>query len=186
MRVYEYIERTLANFFKIGDVTINANSGVAEIKNPDNTALAKLRAADPVGDTDVATKGWATANLGAANAVRETALTFDDTDLADTGTVTIDTNDLPTGAVVQSIDVKVEEAFNGGASVLVGTAADDDLFITAGQLDPTNDAGVQSFNLRSAAFGSAGPVQFTVATTGTPDAGSLTAWITYSVPSVVV
>ena len=186
MGIVEYIQQTTAAFFKIGigGVTINNNSGVAEIKNSNNDGLAKLRAADPTGATDVATKGWAESNLNVANAVREMVLEVDDTDMPDTGTATIDTSDLPSGAVIQSIDVKVGTGFDASATVIVGTAADDDEFIAAGQVDLTYTDNVQSFNMRSAPFGSAGPVKFKFTTAGTPSAGSLQAFVTYSVPTL--
>ncbi len=185
MGIVEYIQQTTAAFFKIGigGVTINNNSGVAEIKNAANDGLAKLRAADPTGDTDVATKGWAESNLNVADAVREMVLEVDDTDMPDTGTATIDTSNLPSGAVIQSIDIKVGTGFDGGATLIVGSGSDDDEFIAAGQVDLTYTANVQSFNLRGAPFASAAPVKFKFTTSGTPSAGSLSAYITYSVPT---
>ena len=65
MGLVEYLQQTTADFFKVGlgGITINNNGGVAEVKNGANSSLATLRAADPTGDSDVATKGWAEANL---------------------------------------------------------------------------------------------------------------------------
>jgi|GEM_PF-4757729 len=183
----EFLQQTLSPFFKVGvganGITVNANSGVAEIKNNANDGLAQLSAADPSTSTHVATKGWAEANLGAANAVRETKLTIGFGDLADTGEVTIDSSNLPSGAIIKSIDVDVATDFDGGASFIAGTAADDDAFIASGEMDLTFTGGPQSKNFRSAAFGTAAPVKFKCTTTGTPSQGSLDAFITYSVPA---
>jgi len=183
----EFLQQTLSPYFKVGvgsnGITVNANSGVAEMKNNANDSLVNLNVADPTASTHAATKGWAEANLGVADAVRETKLTFDHTDLADTGTVTLDTSDLPTGAVIKSIDLDVGTGFDAGASVLMGTSADDDAFVASGEFDLTFTGGPQSKNFRSAAFGSAAPVKLKITTTGTPSAGSGTAFVTYSVPS---
>jgi len=183
----EFLQQTLSPFFKVGvgsnGITVNANSGVAEMKNNANDALANLSVADPTADSHVVTKSWGEANLGVANAVRETTLTIGHADLTPTGSVTIDSENLPTGAVIKSIDVAVGTAFDGGVSLLAGTAADDDAYIAASEVSTTFVAGPQSKNFRSAPLGSAAPVKFKMDATGTPSQGSLTAFITYSVPS---
>ena len=186
MGLVEYLQQTTADFFKVGlgGITINNNGGVAEVKNGANSSLATLRAADPTGDSDVATKGWAEANLSVANAVRELEFAADHTDMPDTTTLTIDSSDLPSGAIVKSIDIKVGSAFDGGVTLLAGTAADADAYIASGQASLTYTDDVQSFNMRGDPLAEAGPVQFTFTSTGTPSAGALSAWITYSVPAI--
>lgn len=186
--VIEYLKQTLSSSFKIGAanvVQLINNSGLFEMRNADGSALVVVRAADPVGDTDVATKGWTNTSLNGlvGNAVREWEVPVGHADLGAATDTVVDSPNIPSGGVVKSVDFVVTEAFNGGSTVVVGTAADDDVFIAAGVIDLTLVGVVQSVDLRSAEFGSAGPVKFKFTTTGDPDAGDLDAYVTFSVPA---
>ncbi len=189
MPLLEFLAQTLSPSFKIGINNVVQwlnNTGVLEARNADGSALTQIRAADPVGNTDVATKGWTNtqiASVAASNAVREYEIPIGHADLGDTTTTVVDSPDIPLNGNVQSIDVKVTEAFNNVDSVKVGITSDDDAFIEIGQLSLGLVGQVQSFNFRSPLFEAAAPVKFTFVTSGDPDAGSLSAWITYSVPA---
>ena len=120
--------------------------------------------------------------MGDAGKVLEIAVPFDFNDAVAEGSGSVtSTAQLPSGAVVQSTDLKVLTNFDGGVSVKVGTPADDDAFMVAAHNDPVTP-GTYSHDDRSAALGATDPAQVTLDATGTPTQGAGIAYVSYSLP----
>ena len=181
--ISEFISRTLSGEFTIGlgGFKLVNNGGIAEVKDSSDN-LQILRAKAPVGNDDVATKQWAEANLGVANAVREYEVTVAFGDLTATGTAVIEGPELPQGAVIKSIDTDVATAFDGGVTLKAGLTGAAEQYVSAGEL-PMGTAGTYSKNQRSPKVASAETLKLTFDASGTPSQGSVTVFATFSIPS---
>jgi hypothetical protein len=99
---------TISSYFRIGNIKLTNNSSVLEVKNTSDTLIV-TRAADPVGDTDVATKGWINSNVSVPpNIVKSITLTATTSTATSTATV-------PTNAIVHDIRVKVGTVYDNAS-----------------------------------------------------------------------
>ena len=175
-KVKEFLKGTLSSTFQLAAGIILATAGgVLQVFGPDGETPANIAAADPTDDSHLVTKGYADSNYGTLpGSVRE--LVFD------IGTTNSNsTAELPTGAVVQSVDVVVSTAYSAGASLKVGNVGDDDEFVDASDAVPLTAVGTYSYNLRSGARVSAQQVLASIG--GTPSQGAGKVYVTYSIPA---
>lgn len=185
MALIETILQTLSNTFKIGGnanaVTLEAAGGkLAALDNNDD--LVPVQAGTPSAGDDVVTKSYGDSNYGVAGAVREIQIPFDHTDATAEGTASVvASTQLPLGAVVKSVDLKLMTGFDGGVSLEVGLTADTDQFMGTSNNVP-GTAGTYSHNQRAAGLGSAEAPRVTLIASGTPSQGEGVAYISYSVP----
>ena len=180
----EFLSRTLSQTFQIGGAAgpqVKNNAGKLEVVDAAGSTTQAI-VATPSANDHAANKAYVDGLVGDAGKVLEIAVPFDFNDAVAAGTGTVaSTAQLPSGAVVQSTDLKVLTNFDGGVSVKVGTPADDDAFMLAAHSDPVTP-GTYSHDDRSAALGATDPVQVTLDATGTPSQGSGVAYVSYSLP----
>ena len=185
MGMIETLLQTLSSTFKIGAdasaVTLEASGGKLGAKN-NSDALVPIQGGTPSADADLVTKAYGDSNYGVPGAVKELKIAFDWNDATAEGSATVAAaTQLPVGAVVQSVDLKVLTGFDGGISLEVGLTADPDQFMGSAHNVP-GTANVYSHNDRAAWLGTAEAPKVTLTATGTPSQGEGVAYITYSVP----
>ena len=176
-KVKEFLKGTLSSTFQLAAGIILATAGgVLQVFGPDGETPANIAAADPTDDSHLVTKGYADTNYGALpGSVRELVFNIGTASSSSTA-------ELPTGAIVQSVDVVVSTAYTAGASLKVGNVGDDDEFVDASDAVPLTTLGTYSFNMRSASRPSAQQVLASIA--GSPSQGAGKVYVTYSVPAV--
>jgi len=184
MGMIEFLSRTLSQTFQVGWATgpqVKNNGGKLEVVDAAGSTTQAI-VATPSANDHAANKAYVDGLVGDQGKVLEIAVPFDFNDAvaAGTGTVT-STAQLPNGAVVQSVDLKVLSNFDGGVSLKVGTPAADDAFMLSSHNDPVTP-GTYSHDDRSAPLGAAAAVQVTLDATGTPSQGSGIAFVSYSLP----
>jgi hypothetical protein len=184
MGMIEFLSRTLSQTFQVGGATgpqVKNNAGKLEVVDAAGSTTQAI-VATPSANDHAANKAYVDGLVGDAGKVLEIAVPFDFNDAVAEGSGSVtSTAQLPSGAVVQSTDLKVLTNFDGGVSVKVGTPADDDAFMVAAHNDPVTP-GTYSHDDRSAALGATDPVQVTLDATGTPSQGSGVAYVSYSLP----
>lgn len=184
MGMIEFFKRTLSQTFQVGGATgpqIKNNSGKLEVIDAAGSTTQAI-VATPSASGHAATKGYVDGLISDAGQVREIAVPFAFGDATAEGSAFKEsTAQLPTGAIVQSSDLQVNTAFDGGVTVKVGISSDDDAFMEAAHNDPATPS-TYSHNERSAALGSAAAVRVTIDATGTPSQGAGIATVTYSLP----
>ncbi len=180
----EFLKRTLSQTFQIGGAAgpqVKNNAGKLEVVDAAGSTTQAI-VATPTATGHAATKGYVDGLVSDAGQVREIAVPFDFNDATAEGSAFLDsTAQLPNGAVVQSTDLQVLTAFDGGVTIQVGTAATADAFMQAQHNDPTNQD-TYSHNQRAAGLGAAAAVRVTLDATGTPTQGAGIATVTYSLP----
>lgn len=116
--------------FGNGGPRIKNNSGVMEVKNPADTALAVLGIADGVSANDAATKGQLDAAAGVQ--VRKVDFAFDTTSPFNVG------SSLPANATVIKYFVQVDTVFDGTTPQLdIGDSGDPDAIAADSEIDLT-------------------------------------------------
>ena len=184
MGMIEFLSRTLSQTFQVGGASgpqVKNNAGKLEVVDSAGSTTQAI-VATPSADGHAATKAYVDGLVGNQGKVLEIAVPFDFNDAVAEGSGTVtSTAELPIGAVVQSTDLKVSTAFDGGVTVKVGTTADDDAFMLAAHNDPLTP-GTYSHDDRAAGLGSASVVQVTLDASGTPAQGAGTVYVSYSLP----
>lgn len=169
------LDGTHKNAFKIGrdGPQVKNDSGVLAARNDADDGYVNLAAADPSSAEHVVTKSYGDANYNAAGAKRTIIKTLNTTASQSSST------QLPTGAVVTKVHMKVTTAYDNGATLQVGVTGTPDAFAgtTAFNLAETGDYILDDF---SAALGSAANVLATLGNSPTVGAGTLL--VEYCVP----
>ena len=180
----EFIKRTLSQTFQIGGASgpqVKNNAGMLEVVDSGG-ATAQAIVATPTQAGHAATKGYVDGLVSDAGHVKEVAVPFGFADaVAEASATVLSINQLPLGAVVQSTDLQVLTPFDGGVSLKVGVASDDDAFMLALHNDPAVQD-TYSHNERAAGLLGAAVVQLTIDATGTPTQGAGIVVVTYSLP----
>jgi hypothetical protein len=200
MGMIEFLSSTLSQTFQVGGATgpqVKNNGGKQEVVDAAGSTTQAIVATPPAND-HAANKAYVDGLVGDQGKVLEKRATapplsrsqrsrpaacsfdFNDAVAAGTGTVT-STAQLPNGALIQSVDLKVLSNFDGGVSLKVGTPAADDAFMQSSHNDPVTP-GTYSHDDRSAPLGAAAAVQVTPDATGTPFLGSGIAFVSSSLP----
>jgi hypothetical protein len=160
---------TISSYFRIKDIELKNNSSILEIKNTSDTLIV-ARAADPVGDTDVATKGWINSNVSVPpNIVKSITLTATTSTATSTATV-------PTNAIVHDIRVKVGTVYDN-ASVATIKVAEQTIYASLAMQE------TELFQLvvrELITTGGVVSIEFSLS----PTTGACTVEIYYSIPSV--
>lgn len=164
MSVFSKIRGTIETLFQLGisGPQLKNNSGAVEVRNSADSGMATLRAADPSGSTDVATKNYAdTGALGGV--VREIRFVLG------TSASQSSTTQIPANAIVTKVQLSITTPYSGGGTISVGQTGSASLLMATGDNNPQS-AGIYEVNVDTSWGGSPLAVLATVG--GSPAAGA--------------
>ncbi len=196
---------TILEYFRIGrnGIRVANNNGVMEVQNAAGTALARARVADPAAPTDAVNRGTLDTALGARDGAIEALQTdmgaaqadlaalqgqvagFSGAGLDRTVAIGIGTDasyeatsQLPAGAVVKEVKLKVTAGYPAGTEIRVGSAGVPDMLVGAADNDPSL-AELQEVELWALLPSALTP---RVSISGNPAGGAGLVAITYTTP----
>lgn len=175
MSLWAKIIGTIETKFQLGlgGPQWKANGGVIEARDSADAAMVKIRALDPAGATDVATKNYVdTGTLGGS--VRQ--ISFALTNGASQSSAT----QIPANAVVLKVQLEITTPYSGGATISVGQSGSTSLLMGTTDSNP-QAAGIYEVGEDVAWGVSALAVLVTVA--GAPAAGVGKCIVNYTTPA---